>query len=383
MTPNHPVSGPFNPRDKERRLPTSDLFDRPLLVGLAILYGFIHLVTLGRIYSLHIVDQLDISATEMIGDRLLGWTVGFAFILLIVWFTRQMLRRGWSVFSVLGVHLAVMLPLTYLWYVIFNRLSLWFCATFTENCAQGDTDLFYGYLYNIDRFVMTYLLVLAVTYTYYYLRLDNQHRLSQSQLETKVLQAKMKMLRAQLHPHFLFNTLNSITSLVDFDQDRAKIMLVDLADLLRKVLDWKDSPKVSLGEELELLKRYVDIEKVRFSDDLQVSWSIDETLTRQPVPGMLLQPLVENAIHHGFARDFLDLHIHIEAQQERGQLILRVSDNGQGFPAQEADRIFEQGTGLQNTRERLRTLYGDQFQFTVRNTEPGVCCEIILPLEKP
>jgi len=381
MTSKYPTRQQHPLSDKEQ-LSTSDLLDKPLVIGLAILYGFIHLATLGRIYSLHIVDQLDISATEMIGDRLLGWGIGFGFILLIVWFTRQMLRREWSIFSVLGVHLVVMLPLTYLWYMVFNRVSLWFCATFTDNCAQGDTDLFYGYLYNIDRFVMTYLLVLAVTYTYYYLRLDNQHRLKQSQLQTKVLQAKMKMLRSQLHPHFLFNTLNSITSLVDFDRERAKIMLVDLADLLRKVLDWKDTPKVSLDEELELLKRYVDIEKVRFSDDLQLSWSIDESLAKQPVPGMLLQPLVENAIHHGFARDYLDLHIHIEALQKNGKLVLRVSDNGQGFPAEEAATNFAQGTGLQNTRERLHTLYGDQFEFTVRNTRPGVRCEIILPLEK-
>lgn len=358
-----------------------DLLDRPLLIGLAILYAVIHLATLGYVYSLNFVDQLNISTAEMLLDRVLGWTIGFGFILVIVWFTKNMLRREWPAYRVIGVHLLGMLPITYVWYYVFNRVSLWFCFNLLPDCAQVDADPFYGYLYQIDRFVMTYLLVLAVTYTYYYLRLDNENRLSQSQLETKVLQAKMKMLRSQLHPHFLFNTLNSVTSLMDFDVSKAKVMIVDLADLLRKILDWGDMAKVKLSEELELLKRYVDIEKVRFSDDLQVSWDIDENLLDQKVPGMLLQPLVENTIQHGFSKEHLMIRISICAKAENDKLILSVTDDGHGFPPEAQSTLFQEGTGLRNTLERLGTLYQDNFKFTVENNTPGVRSKITLPLE--
>ncbi|MEZ4987752.1 MAG: histidine kinase [Saprospiraceae bacterium] len=138
----------------------------------------------------------------------------------------------------------------------------------------------YAYLVNANTLVVMYMLSVAVSYTYDYMRRDNENKLQQSQLETQILQARMKMLRSQLHPHFLFNTLNSVNSLMDIDVSTARIMIVDLSDLLRKVLDWKDTPKIPLKDELDLLKRYVNIEKMRFSDDLTVHWDIDESLLK-------------------------------------------------------------------------------------------------------
>ncbi|MEL7223202.1 MAG: histidine kinase, partial [Bacteroidota bacterium] len=291
---------------------------------------------------------------------------------------RSLLKKGMSNSRMILVHLLLIWPICFVWYAVFNKIALFACQIFGD-CAQADDDLVYGFLLNANATTMVYLLTVAVAHTYYYVRRDNENQLRQSQMETNVLQARMKMLRSQLHPHFLFNTLNSVHSLMDIDISKAKVMVVDLADLLRKVLDWKDVQTVPLKEELALLQRYVDIEKIRFSEDLEVDWQIDERTLDMLVPTMLLQPLVENALHHGFSPDYMHLKIAISAERQNGHLLLRVSDDGQGFKEEEQIRIFEQGTGLQNTRARLATLYGKDFHFTVTNTYPGVCSEIALP----
>lgn len=352
---------------------------KQLIIGLGILYAFIQFTTAVRVYALAYVDNLEASVGEIIRDRAIGWLVGFCFIILIISFTKYIIQRGWSSLRVVVSHLLLMIPITFVWYLIFITIALWAC-NIIGGCEQNEADVFYSYLLNMSHLSLIYILTVVVTYTYYYIRLDNENKLQQSQMETMVLQARMKMLRSQLHPHFLFNTLNSVNSLMDIDVKKAQSMVVDLSDLLRKVLAWKDTQKVSLGEELALLKRYVDIEKIRFSEDLSVSWSVDSQLNDIKVPGLLLQPLVENAIHHGFSSNHLHLNIHIEALKKNEQLILRVTDNGQGF-ADGNQHIFKQGTGLQNTRERLHTLYGAEFKFTVKNRTEGVVSEIVLPVK--
>ena len=364
----------------EQQNTSNNWSDKKLIIGLGILYAFIHFTTAVRVYALNFIDTLESSNSEIIRDRLIAWVIGFSFIILIVSFTKIIIQRGWSSARVVVAHLLLMLPITFVWYVIFIATALWACQI-AGDCAQDDTDFLYGYLFNMDKLTLVYILAVVVTYTYYFMRRDSENKLQQSKMETLVLQARMKMLRSQLHPHFLFNTLNSVNSLMDIDVKKAQTMLVDLSDLLRKVLAWKDTQKVTLGEELSLLKRYVDIEKMRFSDDLDVSWSIDENLNHVKLPGLLMQPLVENAIHHGFSPNHLHLKIHIEALQQNNRLVLRVSDNGQGFPDSDSEAIFKTGTGLQNTHERLHTLYNTDFVFRVKNTNSGVVSEIILPIK--
>lgn len=352
-----------------------------VILGLTAVYVIIQITTLSRVYALNYLDNLNSPSSEIWRDRVLALLVGLSFIIGIVYLTRNMLRQGWPSFRVLVLNLLLMVPVTMLWYYLFSRTALWLCGVF-QDCQQSEEDFLYGYLYNLNSLSLVYLLAVAVSYTYYYVRRADEHRLRESQLETKVLQARMKMLRSQLHPHFLFNTLNSINSLMDIDVPKAQAMIVDLAELLRKVLAWKDTQKVSLHDEIELLRHYVDIEKMRFSEDLNVEWSIATDTRQLPVPGLLLQPLVENAIHHGFSGDHMRINISIEAERQNGHLHLRVRDDGGGFPESEQDDIFEQGTGLQNTLERLRTLYGEDFAFKVYNTHPGVTSEVTIPINK-
>ncbi len=350
--------------------------DGRLIMAIGLLYALIQLMTFIRSFAIFRLDGEPIILSEMIPDRVVGWVIGFIYIIIIVKTTKYLLTRSWSWVRIFSIHLVFAILISLVWYLSFIEVATWFCTT--DDCLPQAQEFWYWYLVNFDKLFLLYVLTVSITYTYYYVRRDDLNRYRQAQMETKLLQARMKMLRSQLHPHFLFNTLNSITSLIDIDIQKAKTVIADLADLLRKVLDWRDQQYISLREELELLQRYVDIEKTRFSDDLTIDWKIDEAALDTEVPAMLLQPLVENAIHHGFSGDHLHVKMLIEAARENGHLILRVSDDGQGFP--ESKNILRSGTGIRNTHERLETLYGDRFRLDIRNTSPGVVSEIAIPM---
>lgn len=354
--------------------------DLRLIGAIGLLYAVIQLTTFLRIYALYRLDRVGLDMPEAIRDRVVAFVIGFLFIILIVRTTKFLLTRNWSLVRIVPIHLVFSGLISFVWYFTFIKVADWFCRG--DDCDRPGEEFGYWYLVNLDKLFLLYILTVSITYTYYYVRRDDANRVRQSQMETQLLTARMKMLRSQLHPHFLFNTLNSISSLIDINVERAKIMVADLADLLRKVLDGQDKQQVPLAEELSLLRSYVDIEKTRFSDDLTITWEVDESLLDQQVPAMLLQPLVENAVHHGFSRDHLNLHIRISVERAGQQLRLSVTDDGQGFIVQPGRDIFSSGTGLANTRDRLRTLYGDRFSFTVRPTHPGVESRVELPLDQ-
>jgi len=192
--------------------------------------------------------------------------------------------------------------------------------------------------------------------------------LETSQLETRLANARLDALKMQLHPHFLFNTLNSISVLMRDDANAANRMLVRLSELLRVALKSESSQEVSLKEELEFLRGYLEIEQMRFQDRLTVDFAVDKEALDAQVPNLILQPLVENAIRHGIAPLAEAGKIQISAKRENGFVELSVSDNGEGLnnSAKESN-----GIGLSNTRERLEKLYGENQKFEIVSAETG------------
>jgi two-component system LytT family sensor kinase len=177
-----------------------------------------------------------------------------------------------------------------------------------------------------------------------------------ARLAAQLAEARLGALRMQLHPHFLFNSLNAITVLVrDNDTKSAARMLELLSDVLRQVLRSDRAHEVMLSEELGFIEQYLLIEQVRFSDRLRVSFAVDSRVMRAAVPGFVLQPLVENALRHGLAKRTDAGVIEIEAQRQESELVLRVRDDGPGIDTSGERR---EGVGLANTRQRLLTLYG-------------------------
>ncbi len=188
-----------------------------------------------------------------------------------------------------------------------------------------------------------------------------------AELQAQLAQARLDAISAQLNPHFLFNALNSIAELVHHDATRADRMLVGLSALLRRSLDTSRLQWVSLREELELLAQYLDIEKVRLGERMQVHWHVAEDCLDEAVPPLLLQPLVENAVVHAIARRIRPGSVRIGAALVSGMLWLDVEDDGaEGLPDVEGN-----GIGLANTRTRLQALYGDGAALSIEAVEGG------------
>jgi two-component system LytT family sensor kinase len=205
--------------------------------------------------------------------------------------------------------------------------------------------------------VFIYFAVLGSMQAFAYFVEARERETQAAQLAARLAEARLGALRMQLHPHFLFNSLNAITVLVRDQRTReATSMLELLSDVLRQVLRTDPSHEVALTEELRFLKQYLAIEQVRFSDRLTVMFAVDADVRDAAVPGFVLQPLVENALRHGLADRSEEGVVEIGARRDGGDLVLWVRDNGVGLPSGDAAR--GPGLGLANTRERLATLYG-------------------------
>jgi hypothetical protein len=187
-------------------------------------------------------------------------------------------------------------------------------------------------------------------------------------LQARLDQARLQALKLQLQPHFLFNTLNTITALVHTDPRTAERMVSGLSELLRISLGTAGDQEVPLERELEVLRHYLDIQQVRFQDRLTVSFDVDGEAPQAFVPNLLLQPLVENAIKHGIGPRAAAGHIAIAAHRRNGMLALEVSDDGVG---ERPDTIRREGVGLGNSRARLQSLYGDACRFEAGSGDRG------------
>jgi len=208
------------------------------------------------------------------------------------------------------------------------------------------------------------------------LRTSNERERRALRLETQLAEARLLALQAQLQPHFLFNTLNSISVLMREDVDAADRVLVRLSGLLRRALEGSSKHETPLRDEIAFLESYLEIEQTRFADRLSYRLDVAQDVLDARVPSLILQPLVENAIHHGIARRSSPGHVEITAQQRDGRMFLMVRDDGPGLSAQSTH-----GVGLTNTRARLEQLYGTAQSFELASSEHGgTTVSLTLPL---
>ena len=235
---------------------------------------------------------------------------------------------------------------------------------------------------------LIYLLLIFALYAFDFYRqwragqrLTGELKVANAQLETRLVRASLDALKMQLHPHFLFNTLNSITSLIRNGRTQeAEDIVAGLGELLRRSLDHRQEAKDTLEHELEFLHRYLEIESIRFQDRLQVEFDIAPKCLRALVPSLMLQPLVENAMKHGVSKDPTARLLRISADRDGTRLILTVYNDGPALPKDDA--AISHGIGVQNTLTRLHMLYGDEARLRLRDQPPhGVRAEIILPFQ--
>ncbi|HEX3478934.1 MAG TPA: histidine kinase [Kofleriaceae bacterium] len=242
------------------------------------------------------------------------------------------------------------------------------------------SDLARSAMINVDYGFLLYWLVLLLGQAFDYVRSLDQAQLRQAELQEQLTHAQLQALRMQMHPHFLFNALNSIAELIHDSPNAAEQMVNGLGDLLRIYLRSSETQEVALAQEIDFLRRYLAIQQVRFDDRLTVDIELDPGAHSAVVPSLILQPLVENAILHGIADRERDGVIRIRAALDRSSLALSVTDNGPGFAC--ADRPLVEGKGLHNTRRRLERLYGEHHDFSVRTVDGGgTCAALRLPLK--
>jgi two-component system, LytTR family, sensor kinase len=199
----------------------------------------------------------------------------------------------------------------------------------------------------------------------------------ESQLETQLALAQFHSLRSRLHPHFLFNALNSVTELIHSDPARADRMLVRISELLRVAVDAAVTPEIPLRDELQFAVRYLDIERMRYGERLTVRIHVADDLLDALVPNMLLQPLVENAVRHGVAPHVHPGAVELRAVRRGGELDIVVRDTGAGF-----DPDVAPGVGLGATRERLETMFGADERLTFAHVADGFETRVRLPLKR-
>jgi two-component sensor histidine kinase len=244
----------------------------------------------------------------------------------------------------------------------------------------------HGLLANRTHYnLAVYALIVCAWHAWDYYRKFREREVEATELAGRLAQAQLQALRMQLNPHFLFNTLNAVSSLMLKDVQAANKMLSRLGDLLRLTLESNHRQEVPLRQEIDFLRRYLDIEQIRFGERLQLKMEIDPSTLEAAVPNLILQPLVENAIRHAIEPQEAAGQIELRSLRDNGRLILHVADNGPGLTlktakAAEVSQDGRERVGLNNTRARLRKLYGENQQFDLNgNAMGGATASLSIP----
>jgi sensor histidine kinase YesM len=224
---------------------------------------------------------------------------------------------------------------------------------------------------NVDRWLLTYWVIVLTSHAFNYYKSFRAGELNAAALRTQLAQSQLEALKMQLHPHFLFNTLHSISALLNKDVDAARTMISRLGDFLRLTLENSGTQEVPLYQEIEFLNGYLEIERIRFQDRLTTSVKIDPSVLDVRVPNLILQPIVENAMRHAIATHSKIGRIEIVAVPRNGMLRISVKDNGPGLTHVVSPGNVKQGVGLANTRARLERLYGSNHRFELANEAAG------------
>lgn len=285
---------------------------------------------------------------------------------LAIWLSRSFRIEGGQRFKTLTIHFLASIVFLFAHILLFTVISIpfgWYSQL---------TPFLNRYFLLILNFtpsnVMFYWGIIVIEHALDYYRKLQDRELKASQLEAQLAQSQLQVLKMQLHPHFLFNTLNAISALIRESPDEADEMVSRLGDLLRMTLETAGLQEVPFKKELEFLNHYLDIEQTRFQERLKVEMAIEPETLDGLVPSMILQPLVENSVKHGVAPRPEGGCIKIKAWRDNALLRLEVEDDGPGLSD---DSPLKERVGLTNTRARVRNLYGDQHALRMRNAANG------------
>jgi sensor histidine kinase YesM len=353
--------------------------DLKLIGFLAIVYAIILLVNLFKNIYLKIHGFRDHYSWNTLIFRVHGedYVVMLLYICFIAIMSKLMIEKKTKLIYTISFHF---------FFAFFIGPYIYISTSLFDMLLLGEP---YSDFTNFDFFLMKFIAVsdinltvyvtfVIVIYLYYYFNRLQKAELQKAELQIQLSNTKLSFLKSQLHPHFLFNTLNSIHSLIRNDKKKSQNMLADMSDLLKEMMNTKDKNLIKLQNELLLLNKYLNIKNIRFSDDLKIKLDVANNLENALVPSMLLQPIVENSIKYGYSKNHLQLVLSIKIFKKEEQLIFIIENDGK--PLEETlNNLRNNGTGLKNIIERLKTLYADNYTFDMYNDVEGVTTKISIP----
>lgn len=301
-------------------------------------------------------------------------TLFYAFVCLAVWYpTRALPLERTGAWPLIATHFLAAVVLSSVWLLVFR---MW--AGTLDAIAASDTNTKIVESRTAVFFVVGALLyMLAVAFHYLLIWIEHARHVEKQEMEVRVLarEAELKLLKAQLDPHFLFNALNSISSLCGSNPSSARTLTTLLAEYLRKSLRIGSAESITLSEELELVSSYLAIERIRFGPRLELEQSVDESVRTFRVPPLLLQPLVENAVTHGIGQLVEGGAVRLAATRDGERVHLTVENRC------DPDRPSRAGTGigLANTRRRIATFYGDASRLEITDEPERFRVSLVLP----
>ncbi len=352
-----------------------------LLASFYTLFDFVYLAKIAYVRNFIAKDVQESWADIIIYYVLIDWIIVISYMTFISISTKRLLDRKYSWVRIFLMHTVLSILIGLVIRFVFDIQGILMGSFSIEQ---------YSFKESIDRLILVmdfnfliYFAMVFIVYTYHYLKRVKESEKQKSLLESQLVNTRMQMLSSQLQPHFLFNTLNSISVLVEMDAKKAQDTIADLSDFLREILYSGENYVAPLEKELRLLDHYLNILSVRFSDHLHVEKKIDPSLLQHQVPSLILQPVIENSVKHGYSYDHTGLSITVNIYSEVNSMIIKVENNGEML-TQSQEELLEKGVGLLNIKDRLSNLYGSGYFFEIRNKPSGGGVEtmIKIPLRK-
>ncbi|MBQ4802293.1 histidine kinase [Aquimarina sp. MMG015] len=355
------------------------LIDKKLFL---ILMGYVSgykTVTILQEFFLNYLEDRAIENTEwfrIIIQQIIPTTIiitPIVFIILIV--TKIMINRNYKWVYIIPIHFVLS------WiYGLLVTLSgvIYLIITEDSTISLSKSEIISELVHSSGRDFLGYVGFVSIIYSYYYINRTSKMEVQKAQLSEQLINVKMEALKSQLNPHFLFNTLNSISALIIEDQKKAQDMIVFLGDLLREVLIIKNENLIPLHQEISLLNKYIDIMRIRFSDHLTMDIQIEEDIEDTLIPSMIIQPIIENSFKHGYSYTVENLNVKLSISKKNNKLLINITNNGEIIKDVESS-----GMGIKNIKDRLFTLYNKNFDFTFRNLKNNNGVETIMriPIE--
>ena len=308
----------------------------------------------------------------LIADLILDWFIVILFMAIIAISTKIMINKNVKWKSIIFIHLFFSL---FIGFIIYFLSLIIYLITGQITFQEIDVKKYFvGIVSVVDLNFLIYVSMISIVYSFYYFQKAQEAELEKSQLANQLITAKMNVLKYKLHPHFLFNTLNIISSLIETNSKLAQNTVADFGDLLRDLLNLNDTNLIPLHDEISISKRYLDIMSLRYSDHLTINIDIDENIDHFLVPSLILLPILENSIKHGYSYNNTNLLVDLKITVINNMVKIQIKNDGAPLK-----KTRKNGKGLQNTIDRLHLLYKNNFKYSLKNINKGVITTIIIP----